>query len=175
MLKMFIEPIQRSYLYKSSYSHVNKKVNPLNSKILLFRASSKERQEKNKKYFPGLKIRKIQSQINKKQHGILYTRDACLFYTKKIIPACVNTMPRMKDISNDHGEAIVADHQLGNGYKVISEQSGGKHSNYLPRRTYKSTPKPNHLIFKDLKKRNCKNYIKKKPNNLGLYKHHLTC
>ena len=46
---------------------------------------------------------------------------------------CVNTMPRRKDISNDLREAIVAAHQSGKGYKVISELFGksGKHSRQL--------------------------------------------
>jgi len=37
-------------------------------------------------------------------------------------------MPRRKDISNDLGEATVAAHQSGKGYKAISKLFGVHHS-----------------------------------------------
>ena len=40
----------------------------------------------------------------------------------------VNTMPRRNDISDDLREAIVAAHQSGKGYKVISQLFGVHHS-----------------------------------------------
>jgi len=47
-----------------------------------------------------------------------------LFQDIKGIQVCFNTMPRRKDISNDLGEAIVAAHRSGKGYKIISKLFG---------------------------------------------------
>ena len=36
-----------------------------------------------------------------------------------IIQACVNTVPRGKDISTDHSETVAGAHQPGKGYKTF--------------------------------------------------------
>ena len=40
---------------------------------------------------------------------------------------CVNTVPKRNDIGSDRREAVVAAHQSGKAYKVISKQSGVQH------------------------------------------------
>ena len=49
---------------------------------------------------------------------------------------CANTIPRMKDISNDLREAAIAANQSGKGYKP--KQFGVYHSTMLPLKIFKT-------------------------------------
>ena len=57
---------------------------------------------------------------------------------------CVNTKSRRKDISNDRREAIVAAHQLREGYEAISKPFGVHHSTvgYPQDQTQRNCKKP---------------------------------